>query len=257
MTKAIKDFIYSLIELLTLGKGISREINGFKIIFPPKWSRYFESDYEKENVVFIKSCCNKGMTVIDVGAHLGLISVIIGKIIGSSGRVYSFEPTPATFKELKRIVKLNGLTDIAECINEAVSEKEGELTFFISETEGSNSNSLVNRSDLNRESYSVKSVSIDKFSENRNLNKIDLIKIDAEGVELAVLKGAKNVLLKFRPKVILAIHPSLIVKNGDSLKQNDTIKELDFKIIHKSKELDEMAFCGKDDFFDVHLIPIT
>jgi hypothetical protein len=50
----LKNIIYSIIDLLILGKGLPCYVNGFKVMFPAKWFRYFENDYEKENILFLK-----------------------------------------------------------------------------------------------------------------------------------------------------------------------------------------------------------
>lgn len=258
MKQLIKNSIYSLIDFLTLGKGITRLINGIRIVFPAKWSRYFESDYESENVTFLKANCKNGMTVIDIGAHLGLMSVTIAHLVGKQGKVYSFEPTPITYNTLIKIVKLNNFSEIIECINEAVSDVDGEINFFISETEGSNANSMVNRPENKRTGVKIKTITIDSFIKKKNITKIDIIKIDAEGVEYSVLKGAKQTLKNIKPKLILAIHPALIINNKNSLSEIfDLITELNYRTEYKNKVLDKKQFCSKEDFFDVHLFPNT
>jgi hypothetical protein len=92
MLKRIKNIIYGAVDMVTFGKGIPRTINGFRILFPPKWFRYFESDYESANVAFLKTNCKEGMRVMDIGAHIGLLSVTAGQLAGPSGKVYAFEP---------------------------------------------------------------------------------------------------------------------------------------------------------------------
>jgi len=254
--RVLKDSIYSLADFLSFGKGISRRINGFKIFFPAKWSRYFESDYEKENVAFLKEYCKINDVVIDVGAHLGLISVSAAMLTGRGGKIYAFEPTPATFNILKQVVSLNGFGETIICIQNAVSNKAGETEFFINPQEGSNANSLVEEARPGRHTVKINVTSIDEFVKENSLTHLGILKIDAEGSELQVLEGALETLKLLRPRIILAIHPALILKNKNTLTEiYDLIKQLDYEIIYRKESLDKSGFCTKTDFFDVHLFP--
>lgn len=257
MKKVIKKIAYSALNVATLGKGLPRSINGYKILFPPRWSRYFESDYEKENITFLGSHCKKGNCVIDVGAHLGLFSVIAGKLVSETGKVFAFEPTPDTFKALNEVVRLNHLSKIITPVNSAVADFNGETRFFVGTQAGNNANSLVERVDQKRNNVTVNVVTIDSFVDNRKIAKIDLLKIDAEGTELLVLKGAEKTLKAHRPKIILAIHPSLIKNNNNSLEEiHDLIINYGFKIVFKEQPMSRSSFCTYADFFDVHLFPV-
>lgn len=253
MNQKIKDNIYSFVDKITWGKGIPRIINGFTIRFPPKWSRYFQSDYEKENVVFIKKNLKPGAVAIDIGAHLGLMSSIMGKLGSSTGRVYSFEPTPQTFIVLQKVILLNGLSSVVLCINQALSSLKGEMDFYVDEYEGSNANSLVARVDRQRKSVKVQTTTLDDFVTENNFTRLDLIKVDAEGAEYQVLQGAKETLLRYKPAITLAIHPSLIDNTKTIASIYDLLLELNYSIRWKNSVLDKSAFCSKSDFFDVHL----
>ncbi|MBA3679827.1 MAG: FkbM family methyltransferase [Bacteroidetes bacterium] len=254
----IKNSVYGLIDLVTLNKGIARKINDYSIRFPAKWSRYFESNYEKENVEFLTKTCKKDMTVIDIGAHLGLISVIIAKLVGEKGQVHSFEPTPATFTLLKKIISLNNFEKIIYPHNKAVSNFNGLVDFFVDANEGSNANSLVARKDKSRESQKIKVDTLDNIVKELKLEKLDLVKIDAEGSEQDVLNGAKETIKTFAPIIILAIHPALIKNNNQNTADIfDIIHSFNYTVYYKEQVLSKEAFCNNSDFFDVHLIPET
>lgn len=255
--KKIKNLIYIVLDLLLFGKGIPRRINNFNVRFPVKWSRYFESNYEKENVDFLKTVVLPGSIVIDVGAHLGLMSIICSKLSGPNGRVYSFEPSPDTQKACRKIISLNSGTAPIYLRTEAISDHTGEINFYFSKDEGSNSNSLVQKHDLARESIIVKCLTLDAFVSEQKLERVDVIKIDAEGSELNVLRGAEKTLVQFRPKMVLAIHPRLILNNGqDPSELFYFLSKLNYQIIHQGEVVDETLFNKKTDFFDLHLIPM-
>jgi hypothetical protein len=149
------------------------------------------------------------------------------------------------------------MTDIIHCYNEAVSDKEGSLDFFVDDNnEGSNANSLVQRNDNRRKAVRIRTVSIDSFVAANGLSRLDILKIDAEGVEYDVMSGAKNTLERLRPKIILAIHPSLIRNNGNTLEEiYRLISMAGYRIFFEGKQLNEQTFCSQPDFFDVHLFP--
>lgn len=254
----IKSLIYSFADVLSFGKGLKRNISGFNIYFPARWSRYFESDYESENIAFLKQHVKSGDVIFDIGAHLGLMSVISSQLSGPSGKVYAFEPSASTFGLLNKVLALNSgqATVIAEQM--AVSNAVGNIRFYLSSDLGSNSNSLVEKHHLNRDAVEVACTTIDAYAKKQGIVLIHLLKIDAEGSELQVLQGAKEVLLNQRPKVILAIHPRLIRNNANEPKEiYELINSLNYSIHYKNKVLDEKGFCALEDFFDVHLLPKT
>jgi len=236
---------------------MKRTISGFSLKLPVRYYKYFPPDYESDNFHFLKDHCKKGDVVIDVGAHIGLFSVCAAQLTGGDGKVYSFEPAPPTNALLKKTVSINHKQNIVEPRSEAVAEKEGTTFFYVSDTEGDNSNSLVSyRMDKKLDKVEVKITSVDNFVGANKINKINFIKIDAEGYECSVLKGAEQTFKEFRPVGILALHPLGIESNGDSLGEIfDFLQKINYKIVYKDNLLGRNEFCSKNNLFDVHLIP--
>jgi FkbM family methyltransferase len=253
----IKQLVYSVIDFLSLGKGIRRNICGFTVYFPARWSRYFEKDYESENIRFLKDHIAPGAVVFDVGAHLGLMSVIASQLATESGKVYAFEPSPATHRLLQKVIRLNsGYAPILPFAL-AITNQKGQLKFYESEVPGSNSNSLVEKHHANRVAIEIPCTSLDEFVKEEQITNVSMIKIDAEGSELEVLQGARQLLLTQKPKLILAVHPRLIRNNNNLPSELFTlISELKYETCYNGKILNEQEFCAIDDFFDVHLTPI-
>jgi FkbM family methyltransferase len=250
----IKNIIYKLVDILTLDKGLSCNVNGFKIKFPAKWFRYFENDYEKENIEFLKKVCKPEMIVFDIGAHLGLMSMICAQLMKKLGKVYAFEPTPKTFEILEKVIGLNKAFEVVIPINKAVAKDNTTFDFYLSSNEGSNSNSLVSKNHRDRKPIKIHVTSLDLFVAENSVPKVDLIKIDAEGSEYDVLLGAQNVIAKYKPIIILALHPPLIVNNNQDITNiYDFLTNHNYTIIHDNKVMSKHDFCTKQDFFDVHL----
>src|SRR5438552_1491680 len=89
-----KDGAYALLDLCTGYRGIGQRIGGEVFRFPAKWSRYYEAGYEAPTFQFLKEHCRPGSTALDLGAHLGLFTMLMARRVGPAGKVYAFEPTP-------------------------------------------------------------------------------------------------------------------------------------------------------------------
>ena len=253
----MKKNIYKTIDLVTGGKGFKRNISGFALRIPVGYHNYFEPDYELNNINFINNYLSEGMTVIDIGAHIGLLSVIMAKKVKPTGNVYSFEPTPSTFKLLEKTIGLNDLSEVISPNQAAVADKKGTTFFYVTDIEAHNSNSLSdNKRDYgNEHKIEVQLVSVDEFAAEKMLQKIDFIKIDAEGAEYSVLRGCENTLKKDKPKMILALHPSSITNFGNNLAQIwDFLESFGYSVIYKSEKIDKPFFTAQDDLFDVFLL---
>lgn len=248
----VKNVAYSVLNVLTLKKGIQRTINGFKVRFPARWSRYYPADYEKENYAFLQQFVKPGMEVIDIGGHIGLFSVCCSQLNRGSGKVISFEPTPGTYALLKETLAINKCTNVTP-VQAAVSEKEGTDTFYVSHTAGCNSNSLVkNKEEKDLSAYDVKLVTIDGIVTTHGITP-SLIKIDAEGAELDVLKGGVKTFKQMKPVLILGLHPAFIKQKGDSLEAIwDLLAGVSYKTEMEGKEMSREDFCSRDLLFDVH-----
>lgn len=256
----IKNFVYSVLNWITFKKGISRNINGFKIRFTPQWSRYFPGDYEKENYAWLKQQLKTGDQVIDIGAHIGLFSVVCSQLVGKEGKIVCFEPTPGTYKLLQQTLKLNHCENVIP-VQAAVSSKEGQATFYIStENEGNNSNSLVGNNTLQKmEGYDVQLKTIDSIVAEYVISP-NLIKIDVEGAELDTLKGGLNTFSTLKPNIILGLHPEAIKRKGDSLEQIwDLLVNASYEIClavtcedeKSGTKLAKEDFCRRELLFDV------
>lgn len=250
----LKEIAYKALDTLTPGSGIEKEIGGEKIRFPARWSRYYETDYEPETFRFFRENLKAGQTVLDIGAHIGLFSVVAARLVGESGKVFAFEPTPFTRGVLGEVVALNECNNIVEIRPEAVAAEFGETVFFDTGDTISNANSLV-KTARSKVEIPITVTSVDKFVTERNL-KVDCLKIDVEGVELDLLRGARETLLTQRPVARLGLHPPFIVQNGQSLDEIwQLLEEYKLQVIFDGKTVEKHWFCSQPALFDVNLIP--
>ncbi len=163
---------------------------------------------------------------IDVGANVGKYSIMVGNRLKNNGKVISIEPEINNFLTLKENIKLNKLNNVI-LENSACSEKNGLVQLYLSDYPGQHS---IYRKTKHR--IKVRSVKLDDLIKKYSLKKVNLIKIDVEGAEIDVLKGAENILKKFKPKIIFECYgenypkvKALLKKYGYKIKK---ISKIDY-----------------------------
>lgn len=162
-------------------------------------SRLIYQGFEKEETEYLTKTLKKGDTFVDIGTNIGLFSLIASKIVGNDGKVLCFEPAPQTFFRLNENIKLNNFKNI-ESRNLGLSDKNGELSFYISDNGYDAWNSFAPSQDNKLESSIQVSVStLDLELKDVDKSKIKLVKIDVEGWEKFVLDGGKDFLINYNP----------------------------------------------------------
>lgn len=134
-------------------------------------------------------------TIIDIGANWGFLTLVFAKTLAfPNGKVFSFEPHPTIFKYLSLAVKKNNLNKIISPFQLVVGNKTSDIILNIFPT---TSNALGN----SIKKIKIGQITLDDFFINERT--IDLIKIDVDGYELAVLEGAREIIKKHRPICIV------------------------------------------------------
>ena len=155
-------------------------------------------------------------TFFDVGAHIGLISLPAAKNMKQNSKIVSFEPSSKNIKHLKSHVEINNFQNIISVNQLLVGENNSQKTFFSSNNE-SPMNSVVKLDNLkNYKEEKLKQITIDSFCKKSGLIP-EILKIDVEGAEINVLKGAKNILKNEKPIIYLSIHPYHIKELGSTI----------------------------------------
>ena len=209
--------IYNLIEKMK--KWLKKDfvlIDGCKLKLDETdrnaFTIYGETDrIERE---LIKKKVKEGDIVIDVGANIGVHTIIMAKYVGNKGQVFAFEPSPTNLELLKKTMKLNNFKNV-QIIDKAVSDKSGKGLFYF--TNGIAGHSLTDLG-YNKGTIETEITSLDHFF-NGKKKKIDFVKIDAERYDFKVLKGMTEILKNNKNKLLLEFFPRLIKKVGDSPKK--------------------------------------
>jgi FkbM family methyltransferase len=166
--------------------------------------------YERYQLDVFRSMIQKDMTILDIGANIGLYTVIAAKCTGERGKVVSFEPEQENFSILTQNISDNDFKNVKP-VRAAVADKEGSLVLYISEGNKGN-HSIYKISDTEGEQQ-VPTVELDSWIENNNIGKVDLIKMDIQGAEPLAFKGMIKT-FKTKPILFLEYDPGSIRTNG-------------------------------------------
>lgn len=153
--------------------------------------------------------------ILDVGAHIGLCALPISKVIAPEGKVYAFEPGQGNVTYLKKHIAYNKIQNM-EVYQNLVGETTKEEISFYESPEPTGMNAIVHYKDLPNANWVKRTqISLDDFCAQHHIVP-DVIKIDVEGAEVGVLKGAQNIIRTHQPTIVLSIHPKHLELLGES-----------------------------------------
>lgn len=189
--------LYSKVFGIVYG-GIDKEITfrGKKLLVPTKDTSMVPSimnqDYEELELSIFKQIVKPGMQILDIGANLGIYSIFGSELVGPKGSVHSFEPVPENLKYLRHNVKLNKGNNVK--INPiALGDKKGEAKIYIAEKNvGTHSMGQYKSA---KKAITIKTDTVENYIKKNGL-KVGVVKMDIEGYEGHVLRGAGKSLAK-------------------------------------------------------------
>lgn len=170
----------------------SSTIFDFKLNLNPENGKeiYYLGFYEMGTLNIIQKCLRPGDTFIDAGASIGLMSFYASKIVGNKGKVLSFEPIKSSFKNLSDSILLNNSTNI-HAFNKGLGNTTTQIPIYLNRP----CPSMVKEKDSDDDHFEIVTIDrLDKILEENKINTVRMIKIDVEGFELDVLKGANKLL---------------------------------------------------------------
>ncbi len=163
-----------------------------------------------------------GDFVLDIGGHVGQYAVFFGSLVSDSGRVISFEPDPRARETLIANLELNNFTNRVNVEALALFDQEGTHTFF---SKGADSMSSLARSGLGENAlspdvseYSVATMRLDDYLSRNSLGQPQWVKLDTEGAEINILKGA-TALLESDATIVCELHPYAWAEFGTSFEE--------------------------------------
>ncbi len=149
-------------------------------------------EYGHDEMELLRKILKPGDTVIEVGANIGSLTVPIAQHIGK-GRLYAFEPQRITFQMLCGNIAINNLYNVYT-YNKGVGKESKKVKIYDGLFSGNNGSFSIEN---NPGEFEVEIISLDEFG----LEKCDLIKVDAEGMDSDIIQGAKDLIKRCQPYI--------------------------------------------------------
>jgi FkbM family methyltransferase len=216
----------------SIGNGIQLEF------WPWLWAdfcTYAIGSPEIYHLNYFKSRLTKRSTILDVGAYIGVYALNAGQI-AVEGHVYAFEPDPRSARRLAQAIETNALKNVHLCQG-AAGNWVGEVTFTLRDyppQSSLQSNFIPPRpSGEEGEEVSVPIWTVDEYCKSRGIEQVDIIKIDVEGAELQVLRGAFATIAVSQPTLIIELHEIYSLQFGYTIQETiDYLHRLEYSLFH-------------------------
>ena len=193
-----------------LGQWQLVELSQFKIFVPAEDTFIGKviirtHDYEPHVGKVFREYLRTGMTVLDVGANVGYFTLMAASLVGASGAVYSWEPSPSNARALSASQLANGFKNI-EIIQAAAADRTALLRYYRASSNGNVSDVIAESPEDVLSAETVTALRIDDVVPRTV--RVDFVKIDVEGYEFKALSGALNTLQRSRPVIVSEFSPA-------------------------------------------------
>ena len=169
---------------------------------------------ERKSYEKLFSLCRPDFYIVDIGANIGYTSLVMSSLV-KTGAVVGFEPDPYSYQQILGNYKRNKQTNV-KCYNIGLGEQSG-IAFLEERLETCRGANRIAAKDVS--GIEIKLDTFDTIFPQLDFKKIDLIKIDVEGYELKILRGAKEILKRFKPLLFIEVDENNLKDQGDSAKE--------------------------------------
>jgi len=198
----------SVDEGLSVIEVAAGDLKGYKVLLNLKAekSRWLGT-YEPELQAALREFLKPGMTVYDVGANIGYVTLMLAHHTGASGKVFAFEALPANVERIHKNIVLNKLSNVT-VISGAVLDKPGSVTFYVHDSVGMGkaAGSAGRREEHYKAEITVPGLSLDDFVYGQGNPVPAAVKMDIEGGEVLALPGMQHILNEHHPILFLELH---------------------------------------------------
>lgn len=180
--------------------------------YPIESTIWLFGEYDDMMMRFLKAELKPGDTFIDIGANCGAFTLAAAKMMEEKGRIFAFEPGPPILARLRANLSLNPAVErMTEVIPKGLGSSPGK--FYYQEE----SHNRGNASLLHATGTPVEVIRLDDWAHQHGIEKVDVIKIDVEGMEYEVLAGGGELLSKAKPIIYFETLPDFQERSGHSL----------------------------------------
>ncbi len=170
-----------------------RESVGFELLI--------NGEYECDTRQFLLQSLSLGGTFVDVGANIGALTIPAARRVGSSGRVVVIEASPYVFGYLEENVRMNGISNVVSIGCAVHDHDEAEVSFWDAPTDHFGMGSLAPQ--FHPDATKIVARTLDGLLAKEAVDHVDVLKVDVEGFESSVFRGARRLLTGPRPPVVL------------------------------------------------------
>jgi len=168
---------------------------------------YWLGTYEPDLQAAVRDLVRPGMTVYDLGANIGYLTLLFATAVGTEGRVVAFEPLPSNLERLKAHVARNSLGSRVTIVPAATADRRGRRRFHVRVSGGMGKlEGAAGRPVQGGHSIVVETIDLDSYVAGWKGQPPDVIKIDIEGGEILALPGMRRILRQARPAILLEVH---------------------------------------------------
>jgi FkbM family methyltransferase len=161
----------------------------------------------------LRKLLQRGSLLFDIGANIGYYAITLAAALGNKCRVHAFEPFPPSYERLLTNIALNSFADTISAHRLALSDRERVAHMRV--RVGGNSGSAR----LNTEGERISTTTLDMFCSTNRIERLDFVKIDAEGHEEFVLAGGAQTIRQHHPLILLELDPPLLSDAGSSVER--------------------------------------
>ena len=188
------------------------EAYGFRFLIDPSdrqvsLSLLLYGSYEPEETTLFQQNVLPGMVVVDAGANIGVYTLLAARATGAAGRVIAFEPDPHTFEILSENVSRNDLSNVV-LVNGALASEPGTMSLYrvpghpaLASLSSSNARSSSER-------VEVEVTTLDSALADLGIERVDVMKLDTQGAEIDILRGARETIERARPTMFVEYWPT-------------------------------------------------
>jgi len=167
--------------------------------------------YQPDVALLLRRRLRPDAVVVDGGAHIGVLTVLMARLC-PGGHVYAFEPSPETRAHLLANLAANGAGNVTVEAS-ALYDRDGDVAFDPSAAQPGGAH-LAASGGVTTGTATVAATRLDTWAAAGRIERLDLVKLDVEGTELAVLAGAEATIRRFRPTVVVECNPVALRRFG-------------------------------------------
>jgi FkbM family methyltransferase len=178
----------------------------------------FEPGTQRAYKKFIRS----GGVALDIGANIGAHTLSLARAVGPTGKVYAFEPTDFAMEKLRRNLALNpDLEKRVVCAQVMLMDRRGAKAqpLYASWPLGDTRGVHALHRGRKKQSGKARATTLDAFLAKHRVGRVDFIKLDIDGFECSMLKGARRTLKRWRPAMVLELSPHQLDEQGGSIEE--------------------------------------